>query len=128
MKEQVIERDREIARLKHELAKQADGSLFDLKHDSADDCAGAIVANLSTHKAMNPADGILARLKKSQKRGAISRRRISSASCRCVISKPGLPGLRPRKNWPPNSPGRHCQGDQGTAARDQSKLPRRVKS
>ena len=43
MKEQVIERDREIARLKHELAKQADGSLFDLKHDSADDCAGAIV-------------------------------------------------------------------------------------
>jgi hypothetical protein len=63
MKEQVIERDREIARLKHELAKQADGSLFDLKHDSADD----IVANLSTHKAMNPADGILARLKKSQK-------------------------------------------------------------
>ena len=67
LKERVIERDREIARLKHELAKQADGSLFDLKHDSADDCAGAIVANLSTHKVMNPADGILARLKKSQK-------------------------------------------------------------
>ena len=40
MKEQVIERDREIARLKHELAKQADGSLFNLKQNSADDIAG----------------------------------------------------------------------------------------
>jgi hypothetical protein len=51
MKEQVIER--EIARLKHELAKQADGSLFDLKHESA----GAVVGNLSAHKAKNLADG-----------------------------------------------------------------------
>ena len=42
-------------------------SLFDLKHDSADDIALAIVNNLSAHKAKTLADGILARLKKSQK-------------------------------------------------------------
>jgi hypothetical protein len=56
----VRRRDRAV---QAELSKQGDGSLFDLKHDSA----GAIVGNLSTHKAKNLADGILGRLKKSQK-------------------------------------------------------------
>ena len=67
LKEQIVARDREIGRLKSELTKQADGSLFDLKHDSADDIALAIVGNLSAHKAKSLADGILTRLKKSQK-------------------------------------------------------------
>jgi hypothetical protein len=67
LKEQLTARDREIARLKSELAKLSDGSLFDLKHDSADDIALAIVGNLSAHKAKSLADGILTRLKKSQK-------------------------------------------------------------
>ena len=67
LKEQIVARDREIGRLKSELTKQADGSLFDLKHDSADDIALAIVNDLSAHRAKTPADGILARLKKSQK-------------------------------------------------------------
>jgi hypothetical protein len=49
------------------LAKHEAGSLFDLRHDSADDIALAIVGNLSAHKAKTLADGILARLKKSQK-------------------------------------------------------------
>ena len=43
----------------------SEGSLFDLKHDSADDIASAIIGNLSAHKAKSLADGILARLKKS---------------------------------------------------------------
>jgi len=67
LKEQLTARDREIARLKSELAKHSDGSLFDLRHDSADDIALAIVSNLSAPKAKTLADGILARLKKSQK-------------------------------------------------------------
>jgi hypothetical protein len=67
LKAQIIERDREIERLKHELAKQADGSLFDLKRDSAGDIASTIIGNLSAHKAKSLADGILTRLKKSQK-------------------------------------------------------------
>jgi hypothetical protein len=62
LKEQLTARD-------GELAKHSDGSLFDLKHDSADDIALAIVNDLSAHRAKTPADGILARLKKSQKAG-----------------------------------------------------------
>ena len=67
LKEQIVEQAREIVELKHKLAKHEEGSLFDLKHDSADDIASAIVGNLSAHKAKSLADGILARLKKSQK-------------------------------------------------------------
>jgi hypothetical protein len=67
LKHQIIEQAREIAELQRKLAKHGDGSLFDLKHDSADDIALAIVGNLSAHKAKTLADGILARLKKSQK-------------------------------------------------------------
>ena len=33
LKEQIVEQAREIAELQHKLAKQDDGSLFDLKHD-----------------------------------------------------------------------------------------------
>ena len=67
LKEQIVEQAREIAELQPKLAKHDDGSLFDLKHDKADDIATAIVGNLSAHKAKSLADGILARLKKSQK-------------------------------------------------------------
>jgi hypothetical protein len=67
LKEAMVEQAREIVELKQKLAKHEQGSLFDLKHDSADDIASAITGNLSTHKAKSLADGILARLKKSQK-------------------------------------------------------------
>jgi len=67
LKHQIVEQAREIAELQHKLAKREEGSLFDLKHDSADDIASAIIGNLSAHKAKSLADGILARLKKSQK-------------------------------------------------------------
>lgn len=67
LKEAMVEQAREIVELKQKLAKHEQGSLFDLKHDSADDIASAITGNLSAHKAKSLADGILARLKKSQK-------------------------------------------------------------
>jgi hypothetical protein len=67
LKHQIVEQAREIAELQHKLAKREEGSLFDLKHDSADDIASTIVGYLSAHKAKSLADGILARLKKSQK-------------------------------------------------------------
>ena len=67
LKHQIVEQAREIAELQHKLAKREEGSLYDLKHDSADDIATAIVGTLSAHKAKTLADGILARLKKSQK-------------------------------------------------------------
>ena len=37
LKEQMVEQAREIVELKHKLAKHEHGSLFDLKHDSADE-------------------------------------------------------------------------------------------
>jgi hypothetical protein len=67
LKEAMVEQAREIVELKQKLAKHEQGSLFDLKHDSADDIASAITGNLSARKAKSLADGILARLKKSQK-------------------------------------------------------------
>jgi hypothetical protein len=67
LKEQLSARDREIAELKQKLVKHDEGSLFDLKHDSADAIALAIVGYVSAHKAKTLAEGILARLKKSQK-------------------------------------------------------------
>ena len=70
LKEAMVEQAREIVELKQKLAKHEQGSLFDLKHDSADDIASAITGNLSAHKAKSLADGILARLKKSQKPAA----------------------------------------------------------
>jgi hypothetical protein len=54
LKHQIVEQAREIAELQHKLAKREEGSLFDLKHDSADDIATAIVGTLSAHKAKAP--------------------------------------------------------------------------
>ena len=51
LKEAMVEQAREIVELKQKLAKHEQGSLFDLKHDSADDIASAITGNLSAHKA-----------------------------------------------------------------------------
>ena len=51
LKHQIVEQAREIVELQHKLAKREQGSLFDFKHDSADDIANAITDNLSAHKA-----------------------------------------------------------------------------
>ena len=53
-------------KLKQQLAS-ADGSLFDLRRDSADDIVSTITTHVSEHKARNIANGILAALKKQKK-------------------------------------------------------------
>jgi hypothetical protein len=67
LKEQVMEQAREIADLQTKLAKHDAGSLFDLKHDKADDIAVAIVNSVSEHKAKAIANGIAAWFKTRQK-------------------------------------------------------------
>lgn len=68
LKRQVAEQNRQIAHLKEELAsaETRDGSLFDLKRDSADDIVNTIIGNVSAHKATTIAKGVLAALKKKQ--------------------------------------------------------------
>ncbi len=61
---------REIMELQRKLARQADGSLFDLKHDTAADIATAVVANISDQKAKAIARAISERLKQKQQRSA----------------------------------------------------------
>ena len=67
LKEQIMAQAREIEELQTKLAKHDDGSLFDLKHDKADDIALAIVGTVSGHKAKDLAAAITALLKKQQK-------------------------------------------------------------
>jgi hypothetical protein len=59
----------ELQEENYRLRKRDAGSLFDLRHDSADDIATAIVGNMSIHKAQNLAKAIIALLK-SQKQPA----------------------------------------------------------
>jgi hypothetical protein len=70
LKHQIVDQAREIAELQHKLAKREEGSLFDLKHDSADDIATAITGNITEHKAKAIAAAIAARLKQKQLRPA----------------------------------------------------------
>ena len=81
LKHQIVEQAREIAELQHKLAKREEGSLFDLKHDSADDIATAIVGNLSAHKAKTLADGILGAAEEVAEAGGVSR--VSSGVFSC---------------------------------------------
>jgi hypothetical protein len=57
-----VELDRANERIK-ELEEESDGSLFDLRHDSADDIATTIVGSISAHKAETLARRILKLLK-----------------------------------------------------------------
>jgi hypothetical protein len=50
LRKQVADRDREIAALKAKVAKADDGSLFDLRRDSADDIARTIADNIGEAK------------------------------------------------------------------------------
>jgi hypothetical protein len=67
LKEQLLEKDREIARLKHDLAKHDVSSLFDLKHDTAKDIALVIVGNVGELKAKDIAKRITEQFKQRQK-------------------------------------------------------------
>ena len=70
LKEAMVEQAREIVELRAKLAKHEDGSLFDLKRDSADHIATAITGNITEHKAKAIAAAIAARLKQKQLRPA----------------------------------------------------------
>jgi len=63
LKRSLVEREHKIAHLEEKLAGAEQGSLFDLRRDSADNIATTIVANISEHKATAVAKGILAALK-----------------------------------------------------------------
>jgi len=63
LKRDKAELERELAETQAKLARALDGSLFDLKHDSADDIVKAVVANVTEHKAKAIATGILAAFK-----------------------------------------------------------------
>jgi hypothetical protein len=52
--------------LQEQLRRKDDGSLFDLKHDSADDIVAAIVANVSSSKAERIGRGLLAQTKRQR--------------------------------------------------------------
>jgi hypothetical protein len=67
LKNRITEQARKIAELEQQLAKATDGSLFDLKRDSTDDIATAIVSNISESKAKGLAAALTARLKKQRK-------------------------------------------------------------
>jgi hypothetical protein len=67
LKEQIMEQAKEIAMLQTKLAKADEGSLFDLKHDKADDIAVAIVNSVSENKAKAIATSIGAWFKSKQK-------------------------------------------------------------
>jgi hypothetical protein len=70
-KKGIAELRAENAELRAKLARKADdGSLFDLKHDSADDIVAAIVANVSPPKAAAIGKGLLEGLKRKQQRPA----------------------------------------------------------
>jgi hypothetical protein len=65
LKRNLAERDREIAHLQDQLAasEARDGSLFDLKKDSAKDIADTIVSTISPNKAETIARAILKTIK-----------------------------------------------------------------
>jgi hypothetical protein len=68
LKNKLVEQTRQIAHLEEQLAAaQHDGSLFDLRRDSAGDIADAIAANISEHKARAIAASILGVFKARQK-------------------------------------------------------------
>ena len=52
---------RELAATREKLARKEDGSLFDLRHDTADNIAEVVVANISENKARSIASAIVAK-------------------------------------------------------------------
>jgi hypothetical protein len=67
LKQSLVEREHKIAHLEERLAAaERDSSLFDLKKDSAEDIAEAIVANVVEHKVRTLIKAMDARLKKKR--------------------------------------------------------------
>jgi hypothetical protein len=70
LKRKVAELERELAMTREKLARKEEGSLFDLKNDSTEDIAGAIVANISAHKAEAIGHALVKGVKRKQQRPA----------------------------------------------------------
>jgi hypothetical protein len=70
LKRRNAELERELAQVRAELARKEDGSLFDLKHDTADDIATTMVANLTTYKVEAIVKGLIERTKRKAQRPA----------------------------------------------------------
>ena len=71
LKHKVAEQERRIAHLQEQLAAaEHDGSLFDIKHDSADDIVEAIGANVTPHKVEAIAKGLTELVKRKRQRPA----------------------------------------------------------
>jgi hypothetical protein len=71
LKQKVAEQERRIAHLQEQLAAaEHDGSLFDLKHDSADDIVAVIGANVTPHKVEAIAKGLTKLVERKRQRPA----------------------------------------------------------
>jgi hypothetical protein len=62
--------ERELKEAREKLARKDDGSLFDLKNDSADAIIATTLAHVTTHKAEAIAKGLLEGIKKKRARPA----------------------------------------------------------
>jgi hypothetical protein len=71
LKEKLVEQTRQIAHLEEQLAaaERRDGSLFDLRQDSAQDIGAIIAATVSQNKAREIAKAISAALSKPKPAG-----------------------------------------------------------
>lgn len=67
LKDKLVEQSRQIAHLEEQLAATDAGSLFDLKHDTADDVGKVIADSVSETKARNIAKAINTALSRKQK-------------------------------------------------------------
>lgn len=67
LKRSLVEREHKIAHLEEQLAASGAGSLFDLKHDSAEDIGTVIATNVSETKARSIAKAITEKLRAKTK-------------------------------------------------------------
>jgi hypothetical protein len=69
-RQQLVEKDREIAALRARIAKSEEGSLFDLRNDSAESIINVMLGYSSDHRATTIAKGILEGVKKRKRKPA----------------------------------------------------------
>jgi hypothetical protein len=65
-----MDQARKIAELEQKLAKQAEGSLFDIKRDKVEDIIPVIGNTVSPHKVMALGQGLVAWAKRKQQKPA----------------------------------------------------------
>ena len=70
LKRKVAELERDLAETRAKLARKDDGSLFDLKHDSAGNIVAAIIGNIGPDKAATIGKGLIEGAKRKRARPA----------------------------------------------------------